>query len=466
VRYFSTRGEAPVLGFRDVVLAGLAADGGLYVPESWPTFAPKDIAALAGLTYPEAALRIIQPFVDGEIAEAALRKMLQEAYRGFRHDAVAPLNQIAPNHFLLELFHGPTLAFKDLALQFLARLMDHVLAESGGHATIVGATSGDTGGAAIEAFRGRERVDIAILFPDGRISPVQRRQMTTAHERNVQAIAVEGTFDDAQAIVKAMFGDSRFRERVNLAAVNSINFARIVAQIVYYFTAAVTLGAPHRAISFTVPSGNFGNIFAGYAAKRMGLPIERLVIATNVNDILHRTLQTGRYELRDVIATSSPSMDIQVSSNFERVLYEITGREAPKVRGLIQGLAQSGAYTLDDDARRELSRCFASGSADEARTADTMARLRRHDGILIDPHTAVGVAVAEQHLSAVPMVTAATAHPGKFPDAVEEATGERPALPASAQSIFAREESYQVLPSDVGVIERAIEARLRTPETV
>lgn len=455
-----------MLGFRDVVLAGLATDGGLYVPESWPTFAPREIAALAGLSYAEAALRIIRPFVGGEIADAALQKMLDEAYRSFRHDAIAPLNQIAPNHFLLELFHGPTLAFKDLALQFLARLMDHVLAERGTRATIVGATSGDTGGAAIEAFRGRARVDIAILFPDGRVSQVQRRQMTTARERNVQAIAVEGTFDDAQALIKAMFGDTRFRERVNLAAVNSINFGRIVAQIVYYFTAAVALGAPYRPVSFTVPSGNFGNIFAGYAARRMGLPIERLIIATNVNDILKRTLQTGRYEVREVTATSSPSMDIQVSSNFERVLYEVTGRDAPKVRALIQGLGQSGAYTLDDDARGELSRIFASGSVDEIRTADTIARLRRHDGILVDPHTAVGVTVAELHLGEIPMVTVATAHPSKFPDAVEEATGERPELPASAQSILAREEHYQVLPPDVGVIERAIETRLRAPETV
>ena len=249
--------------------------------------------------------------------------MLDDAYATFRHDAVAPLVQIGPNHFLLELFHGPTLAFKDVAMQFLARLMDHVLAERGERATIVGATSGDTGGAAIEAFRGRERIDIAILFPDGRVSPVQRRQMTTARERNVQAIAIEGTFDDAQALVKAMFGDARFRQRVKLSAVNSINWGRIVAQIVYYFTAAVTLGAPHRPVTFTVPTGNFGNIFAGYAAMRMGLPIQRLIVATNVNDILHRTLQTGRYEVRGVTATSSPSMDIQVSSNFERLLFEI-----------------------------------------------------------------------------------------------------------------------------------------------
>ena len=466
MRYVSTRGEAPALGFRDVVLAGLARDGGLYLPESWPLLKPGEIAALAGLPYSEAALRIIRPFVGDEIADAALGKMLDEAYRGFRHAAVAPLVQIGPSHFLLELFHGPTLAFKDMAMQFLARLMDHVLDERGERATIVGATSGDTGGAAIEAFRGRARIDIAILFPDGRISQVQRRQMTTAREKNVQAIAVEGTFDDTQALLKAMFNDTRFRERVRLSAVNSINWGRIVAQIVYYFTAAVALGAPHRAVSFAVPTGNFGNIFAGYAAKKMGLPIERLVIATNVNDILHRTIQTGRYEVRDVSATASPSMDIQVSSNFERLLYEAEGRDPAAVRRLMSGLAQSGGYALSDAARSKLAEDFTSGSADETEVGDTIARLHRHDGMLIDPHTAVGVAVAEQHLGAEPMITLATAHPAKFPDAVEDATGERPELPNWAQSVLSREENYEILPADLTTIERAIEARLRAPEAV
>lgn len=466
MRYVSTRGEAPALGFRDAVLAGLARDGGLYLPESWPQLTESEIAGLAGRSYPDAAFEIISRFTEGEVAAPALRKMLGEAYATFRHDAVAPLSQITPNHFLLELFHGPTLAFKDLAMQFLARLMDHILAERGERATIVGATSGDTGGAAIEAFRGRERIDIAILFPDGRISAVQRRQMTTAREKNVQAIAIEGTFDDAQALVKGMFNDSRFRERMHLSGVNSINWGRIVAQIVYYFTAAVALGAPHRPISFTVPTGNFGNIFAGYAAKRMGLPIERLVIATNVNDILHRTLESGRYVLSGVTATSSPSMDIQVSSNFERLLFEIEGRDAASVRRLMAGLGQSGAYTLDKAAREALGSHFVSGSAGEVETADTIARLRRHDGILIDPHTAVGVSVAARHLGATPMVTHATAHPAKFPDAVEAACGERPELPVFAQSILSHEENYQVLPADLETIERAIEARLPAHEAV
>jgi threonine synthase len=466
VRYVSTRGEAPALGFRDVVLAGLASDGGLYLPESWPRLTHGEIAALAGRHYRAIAFDIISRFAGNEIPARALLGMIDDAYATFRHDAVAPLVQIGPNHFLLELFHGPTLAFKDVAMQFLARLMDHVLAERGERATIVGATSGDTGGAAIEAFRGRERIDIAILFPDGRVSPVQRRQMTTAREPNVQAIAIEGTFDDTQALLKSMFGDSRFRQRVRLSAVNSINWGRIVAQIVYYFTAAVTLGAPHRPVAFTVPTGNFGNIFAGYAAMRMGLPIQRLIVATNVNDILHRTLQTGRYEVRGVTATSSPSMDIQVSSNFERLLFEILERDASAVRLLMAGLSQSGSYTLEEAAREKLGSLFASGSADETETADTIRRIRRHSGVLIDPHTAVGVAVANRLVGDTPMITLATAHPSKFPDAVENATGERPELPIWAQSILAREENYRVLPADLATVEREIETRLHAPEAV
>ncbi len=466
MRYVSTRGEAPALGFRDVVLAGLARDGGLYLPETWPALTKSEIAALAGLSYPEAAFRIISLFSGDEVRAPALKRMIEETYATFRHDAVAPLVQIGPNHFLLELFHGPTLAFKDLAMQFLARLMDHVLAERDARATIVGATSGDTGGAAIEAFRGRSRTDIAILFPDGRVSPVQRRQMTTAREKNVSAIAIEGNFDDCQALVKAMFNDQRFRERVRLSGVNSINWGRIVAQIVYYFTAAVALGAPHRAVSFTVPTGNFGNIFAGYAAKRMGLPIERLIVATNVNDILDRTLKTGRYEVRGVTATTSPSMDIQVSSNFERLIFEAEDRDAASVRGLMAGLSQSGAFTLGASARAKLADIFASDSADEAKTAATISRLFKNDGILVDPHTAVGVAVAERHLGATPMVTLATAHPAKFPDAVEAATGARPELPEWARAILTAKESYRKLPADLATVEQAVEAGIAATEQV
>lgn len=466
MRYISTRGEAPALGFREVVLAGLARDGGLYVPEDWPQLTDREIADLAGLPYPAIAFEIIRRFAGDEIPARILHEMIDEAYASFRHAAVAPLVQIGANHFLLELFHGPTLAFKDVAMQFLARLMDHVLAERDERATIVGATSGDTGGAAIEAFRGRERIDMAILFPDRRISPVQRRQMTTARERNVQAIAIEGTFDDAQALIKGMFNDTRFRQRVHLSGVNSINWGRIVAQIVYYFAAAVTLGAPHRPVSFTVPTGNFGNIFAGYAAKRMGLLIERLVVATNVNDILHRTLQTGRYEVRGVVPTTSPSMDIQVSSNFERLLFELEGRDPAAVRRLMAGLAQSGAYSLSPAAREKLDVDFASGTADEAETAATIARLNAGNGMLVDPHTAVGVAVAERFVGEVPMITMATAHPSKFPDAVAAASGERPELPEWSRAILSAEEHYSVLPNDLATIEAAIESRLRVHEEV
>ena len=461
MRYVSTRGEAPDLGFREVVLAGLARDGGLYVPERWPALSKAEIADLAGLSYAETAFRIISRFTGGEIPEITLRQMVEESYASFRHDAVTPLVQTGPNRFLLELFHGPTLAFKDVAMQFLARLMDHILAERGERATIIGATSGDTGGAAIEAFRGRERVDIAILFPDGRVSPVQRRQMTTARESNVQAIAIEGTFDDAQALVKAMFNDFRFRDRVSLSGVNSINWGRIVAQIVYYCYAAVALGAPHRPVSFTVPTGNFGNIFAGYAASRMGLPIEKLIAATNVNDILHRTFQSGRYEIRGVTTTSSPSMDIQVSSNFERLLFEAAGREAGSVRRLMAGLSQSGAFTLDERAQGVMRPLFASGAADEAATTAMIAYLYKRAGLVIDPHTAVGLAVAARHDGRAPMVTLSTAHPAKFPEAVEAACGVRPALPDWAKPILLRDERYEVLPAELAAVQDRIEARSR-----
>ncbi len=466
MRYVSTRGEAPALGFRDAVLAGLARDGGLYLPQAWPEFTHAEMEQLAGSSYDSLAFAVISRFVGKEIPARALLRIIEDAYKGFRHDAVAPLTQIDSNHFLLELFHGPTLAFKDLAMQFLARLMDHILAERGARATIVGATSGDTGGAAIEAFRGAKRVDVVILFPEGRVSPVQRRQMTTARERNVRAIAIKGTFDDCQALVKGMFNDPPFRERVQLSGVNSINWGRIVAQIVYYFAAALVLGAPHRPISFTVPTGNFGNIFAGYAAKRMGLPIQRLVVATNVNDILHRTLKTGRYEMRGVTPTTSPSMDIQVSSNFERLLFEVENRDAAAVRRLMQGLAQSGAYTLDRPARDALTAIFASGMADEAETRKTIARLRRDDGVLVDPHSAVGISVAGRFLGPTPMVTLATAHPAKFPDSVEAACGERPELPDWARPVLTAEEDYRVLPADLRAVEAAIEDHIGASEAV
>ncbi len=378
MRYVSTRGGAAALGFSDVVLAGLARDGGLYVPERYPTLDAATIAGFAGKSYAEVAFAVIAPFVDGDIADADLKRMIDEAYGpAFRHPAVTPLVQIAPNHFLLELFHGPTLAFKDVAMQLLARLMDHVLGARGERATIVGATSGDTGGAAIEAFRGRDNTDIYILFPHGRVSPVQRRQMTTVADANVHAIALEGTFDDCQAIVKALFNHHAFRDRVKLSGVNSINWGRIVAQVVYYFVAAVALGAPYRKVSFTVPTGNFGDVFAGWVAKRMGLPIERLHVATNVNDILARTLATGTYEVTGVTPTLSPSMDIQVSSNFERLLFEATGRDGAGVKGMMDRLAQGGRFTIPDDALAVIRAEFSADRSDEATTGETIARLRR-----------------------------------------------------------------------------------------
>ena len=346
MQYVSTRGEAPPLGFIDVTLAGLARDGGLYVPESWPRLSPQTIAGFAGRPYAEVAVEVIRPFVGNTISEADLSRMAREAYGTFRHPAVVPLTQLGAGSFLLELFHGPTLAFKDVAMQLLARLMDHALAARGERTTIVVATSGDTGGAAVEAFRGRSRADLFVLFPAGRVSDVQRRMMTTAADDNVHALAIDGTFDDCQAIVKGLFNHHAFRDRVRLSGVNSINWARIVAQTVYYFTAAAALGAPHRKVAFTVPTGNFGDVFAGYVAERMGLPVDRLVVATNVNDILARTLATGTYEPREVVATSSPSMDIQISSNFERLLFEAYGRDGKAVRGLMASLAQSRSFSV------------------------------------------------------------------------------------------------------------------------
>ncbi len=458
MRHISTRGEAPPLGFADAMLAGLARDGGLYVPEAWPWLDPETILGFAGQPYAEVAVEVIRRFTEGSIGEADLARMAREACGNFRHPAVAPLTQLGVNTFALELFHGPTLAFKDLAMQLLARLMDHVLAARGERRTIVVATSGDTGGAAVEAFRDRNQVDVIVLFPQGRISDVQRRMMTTADASNIHAVAIEGTFDDCQAIVKGLFNHSAFRDRVHLSGVNSINWARIVAQTVYYFTAAVSLGAPHRKVAFTVPTGNFGDIYAGYVAQRMGLPIDRLVIATNVNDILTRTLATGTYELRDVVPTTSPSMDIQVSSNFERLLFDANDRDAGAVRALMGSLAQSRRFTLSARALSQIRALFTADRADEEEVAATMRTVRRETGNFIDPHTAVGIAVAEKEPRdpAVPMVVLSTAHAAKFPDAVEAATGQRPQLPEWLSDIKQRPERVTVLPADQSAVERFV----------
>jgi threonine synthase len=461
--YISTRGEAPAISFADALLAGLARDGGLYVPRSWPQLPRETIAGFRGKPNGDVALEAIRPFVAGSFKDADLARMIAEAYADFGDPAVTPLVPLGRNEYLLELFHGPTLAFKDIAMQLLARLMDHVLAERGERTTIVGATSGDTGGAAVEAFRGRARADIFILFPAGRVSDVQRRMMTTAIEENVHAIAVDGTFDDCQAVVKALFNDHKFRDRVRLSAVNSINWARIAAQCVYYFTAAAALGAPERACRFVVPTGNFGDVFAGYAAARMGLPVARFVVATNVNDILARTLATGRYEPRAVVATASPAMDIQVSSNFERLLFEATGRDAGAVRAAMQSLAAHGSFTLPVTALADIRAQFEAGRADEAETLDTIRSVHAETGRLIDPHSAVGIAVARKTSGAgpAPTVILGTAHPAKFPEAVERATGVRPQLPAHLAGLMERRERITELPASVEAVAQFVTAHSR-----
>jgi threonine synthase len=462
MRYVSTRGHAPELGFSDALLAGLARDGGLYVPKEWPVLSADEIRGLRGLSYPDLAIRLLSPYLGGEIGQAAFERIVREAYATFRHAAVCPLVQTGTNTFILELFHGPTLAFKDVAMQLLARLMDHVLAERGQRATIAGATSGDTGGAAIDAFAGRDRTDIFILFPNGRVSPVQQRQMTTPDAANVHTLAVEGDFDACQALVKDMFNDHAFRDRVSLSGVNSINWARIMAQIVYYFSSALSLGAPDRPVSFVVPTGNFGDIFAGYAAKRMGLPIEQLTIATNDNDILARTLATGVYETRGVVATTSPSMDIQVSSNFERLLFEASGRDASSVRRYMEGLKQSGAFTLEAETLATIRRDFSAGRSAMDETAATIRETLDGTGYLLDPHTATAVRVSSSmRASATPTVILATAHPAKFPAAVEAACGVSPALPAWLGDLMTRNERYTVLPSDLKMIEDHINRHAR-----
>ena len=464
MQYLSTRGHAPQLSFIDALLAGLARDGGLYVPQNYPKLAAAEIAAFAGQPYAQVAEAVIGPYTAGEIAGDAFRAMLEASYAGFRHPAVTPLVQIGDNLFVLELFHGPTLAFKDVAMQLLARLMNHALKARGERATIVGATSGDTGAAAIEAFRGLDMVDVFIMYPHGRVSDVQRRQMTTVGEDNIHTIALEGTFDDCQAILKGCFNHHAFRDGLKLSGVNSINWARVVAQTVYYFTSAVTLGAPHRKASFSVPTGNFGDILAGYIAKQMGLPIERLVIATNENDILERTLATGVSEVRGVHPTQSPSMDIQVSSNFERLLFDAYGRNAEAIRGLMGRQQQSGRFEIDTGPLGAIRAEFDAYRTGETGTANEMARVYKEAGYLLDPHTAVAVHAARKALAKAPhtpMVALGTAHPAKFGEAVSKATGVRASLPPHLADVFERKERFTVLANDQGAVENFIRARAR-----
>jgi threonine synthase len=459
MRYISTRGQAPVLTFSEAMMTGLARDGGLYVPEVVPALSKAEIAAMAGQSYEEIAFRVMRPYLGSTFTDAEFKGLIAKAYAGFGHAARAPLVQLGPNHFLLELFHGPTLAFKDFAMQLIGQMMQAALAKTGERVTIVGATSGDTGSAAMEAFRGLANVDLFILYPHGRVSDVQRRQMTTPSEANVYALAMDGDFDDCQARVKDMFNDFAFRDGVRLAGVNSINWARVLAQVVYYFYAAVALGAPERSVSFTVPTGNFGDIFAGYIARKMGLPIEQLVIATNQNDILDRAMKTGDYVQNGVTPTISPSMDIQVSSNFERALFDAYGRDGTAVSALMDEL-KAGGFHISQGAMGMLRETFASGRCSEAETTATMQRIFAETGEILCPHSAVGVKVAEEHLGDAPMITLATAHPAKFPDAVEAAMGTRPALPPRMADLFARPERVTRVPNDLGALQTLIRERI------
>jgi len=466
MRYVSTRGEAPAIGFWDAVLAGLAPDGGLYIPQEWPRFTTAEIAAFAGKPYAEVAAAVIGKFAGSDIAPDELLAMTREAYATFTHPAVTPVKELYPNLYLLELFHGPTLAFKDVAMQILARLYDKALKAQGRHLTIIAATSGDTGGAAVEAFRGASNARILILFPEGRISEVQRRFMTTTGEANVACVAVQGSFDDCQTIVKDMFGDKALRQAVDLSGVNSINWARIAAQAVYYFTSAVALGAPHRKVSFVVPTGNFGDAFAGYVAKQMGLPIETITVATNSNDIVARAIQTGRYARGAVQATQSPAMDIQIASNFERLYFEAVGRDAAATALAFKTFSMAnntGGIDIPKEALAFMRTLFAGDAVDEAETSAEIAQTLKDTGEIIDPHTAVAMRVARRiqarHGNAeTPLVVLSTAHPAKFPEAVREAACVEPPLPLAAAGLDMKTETFDRLPADAD----AVKAYLRT----
>ncbi len=452
MRYVSTRGQSPAIGFWDAVLAGLAPDGGLYIPQAWPRFTADEIAAFAGKPYAEVAAAVIGKFAGDDIAPAELLEMTRAAYATFTHPAVTPIKELYPNLFLLELFHGPTLAFKDVAMQILARLYDKALKAQGRHLTIVAATSGDTGGAAVEAFRGASNARIMILFPEGRISEVQRRFMTTTGEANVANVAVQGSFDDCQNMVKGMFQDPVLRQAVDLSGVNSINWARIAAQAVYYFTSAVSLGAPHRPVSFVVPTGNFGDAFAGFVAKQMGLPIQSITVATNSNDIVARAVETGRYARGAVVATQSPAMDIQIASNFERLFFEAVGRDAAVTAAFFETFAGTGAAEIPPAAHAAMRALFAGQAVDEPETSATIRQVLADTGELIDPHTAVAMRAALRLRAgspdaATPMVVLSTAHPAKFPEAVMEAAGVAPSLPAAAVGLDQKVETFDRLPN-------------------
>ncbi len=469
MKFISTRGDAPTLSFEEVILAGLASDGGLYVPESLPTFSKAEIASWAGLSYKELAFKVIHPFIDGEISDDDLTAIIEKAYDSFQHDAIAPLIQTGHNEWVLELFQGPTLAFKDFALQFLGHLLDFILAKRQQKVVVMGATSGDTGSAAIEGCKRCENIDIFILHPHNRVSEVQRRQMTTVIADNVFNIALEGNFDDCQNMVKASFRDQSFLpDGRQLVAVNSINWARIMAQIVYYFYAALALGGPHRAISFSVPTGNFGDIFAGYLAKQMGLPIDQLIIATNSNDILHRCISDNDHSKQGLHQSLSPSMDIMVSSNFERLLFDLYGRQGIEIQRLMSEF-ESGHMRLSDDALASARTLFSSFRLDDAATLELVAEVYQNAEYLLDPHSAIGVAAARARRSdtSVPMVCLATAHPSKFPEAVDQAAARFPEanlgqakLPVHMADLFDRQERMTVLPDDIVTVQSFISGKL------
>jgi len=470
MKYISTRGTAPTLSFDEVLLTGLARDGGLYLPESWPQLSFEEMRDLAGLPYAAAAFRLLRPYVGDVLSEAELRALLREAYAEFGHPAVAPLRQLDARCWMMELFHGPTLAFKDYALQVVGRLFDHVLAQRGTRVTIVGATSGDTGSAAIEACRDRERIDIFILHPKGRVSEVQRRQMTTVAAGNVFNIAIEGTFDDCQDLVKAMFNDAAFRGEFRLSAVNSINWARILVQIVYYFVAAVALGAPDRKVAFAVPTGNFGNVYAGYAASRMGLPVSGLVVGSNRNDILTRFFQSGEMVISEVQPSLSPSMDIQVSSNLERLLFDLYDRDGAAVAAALTAFRETGRLAPGAARLARARAIFDAARLDDEQTLQEVGRLYRETGTLVDPHSAIGIAAGRMRLGQglladerAPLIALATAHPAKFPEAVERATGVRPALPPRLADLFERRERYSVLPNDLAQVQDYVRSQRGAP---
>ncbi|MBU3071609.1 threonine synthase [Aestuariicella sp. G3-2] len=464
MKYISTRGDAPALSFEDVVLTGLAPDGGLYVPENLPKFSQEEIASWAGLSYQELAFKVIAPFVAGEVPDTELKKIIDDSYSTFRHDAIAPLVQTGHNEWILELFQGPTLAFKDFALQFLGNLLDYILKKRDQKVVVMGATSGDTGSAAIEGCRHCDNIDIFILHPNKRVSDVQRRQMTTVLEKNVHNIALEGNFDDCQNMVKASFGDQSFLpEGRQLVAVNSINWARIMAQIVYYFYAGLALGAPARPVSFSVPTGNFGDIFAGYLAKQMGLPIDQLVIATNANDILHRCISENDHTKKDLIHSLSPSMDIMVSSNFERLLFDLYGRDGSSIKQLMEDF-KSGSMSLSEEALSTARELFTSYRLDDDEMMEVIREVFDHTEYLLDPHTAIGVQAARKtrRRQDIPMVCLSTAHPAKFPEAVRKAgQTDDPALPHHMADLFDREERFDVLDNDIAAVQKHIAANVR-----